>query len=72
MSVAVEMRRQGVGYSILENLCEYARSRGVHRLVLETTETWSEVIEFYQRFGFQVTHSQGGDVYFTFELPESG
>jgi hypothetical protein len=36
--------------------------------VLETTETWMEVIEFYQRFGFQITNYKDGDVYFALDL----
>jgi ribosomal protein S18 acetylase RimI-like enzyme len=68
MSVAVDMRRKGVGSGILQRLCEHAKSSGVQRLVLETTETWHEVIEFYRRFGFQITHYINGDVYFVLDL----
>ena len=68
MSVAAEMRRKGIGRMILQELCASARSGGVRRLVLETTDTWHEVIAFYQRFGFQITHYSNGDVYFALDL----
>jgi putative acetyltransferase len=68
MSVAADVRRQGIGRMILQRLCERARSKGYKRLVLETTETWTEVIEFYKNFGFQASHHRDGDVYFSLEL----
>jgi putative acetyltransferase len=68
MSVIVSMRRKGIGRMILQKLCEQAKFDGYKRLVLETTETWHEVIEFYKQFGFQITHYQDGDVYFALDL----
>ena len=45
---------------------------GFQRVVLETTSTWPEVIEFYKRFGFRITHHQdghfGGEVHFALDL----
>jgi len=68
MSVAANMRRKGIGRKILQRLCKQAKLNGYNRLVLETTETWHEVIEFYNQFGFQVTHHLDGDVYFSLEI----
>jgi putative acetyltransferase len=68
MSVAVEVRRHGIGRRILHELCDRARALGVRRLVLETTSTWHEVIAFYESFGFRVTHTEGGDTYFQMQL----
>lgn len=68
MSVAVDMRRQGIGRAILQCLCERAKQLSFRRLILETTATWPEVIQFYQRFGFSITHFQDGDVYFSLDL----
>ncbi len=68
MSVAATMRRKGIGTKILQSLCEQAKLNGTKRLVLETTETWHEVIEFYNQFGFKVTHYLDGDVYFSLEI----
>ncbi|NPV41111.1 MAG: GNAT family N-acetyltransferase [Anaerolineae bacterium] len=64
MSVAAAARRQGLGRRILTALCAEAKARGFKRIILETTQTWSEVIAFYQRFGFRITHYKDGDVYF--------
>ena len=41
---------------------------GYKRVILETTETWQEVIEFYKSFGFQITCFKDGDVYFSLDL----
>jgi ribosomal protein S18 acetylase RimI-like enzyme len=68
MSVAANMRRNGIGEKILQRLCEHAKSTGYKRLVLETTDSWHEVIEFYKKFGFQITHYLDGDVYFALDL----
>lgn len=68
MSVTADMRRKGIGRMILQRLCEQAKLSGYRRLVLETTETWHEVIEFYKQFGFRVTHHFDGDVYFSLEI----
>ncbi len=65
MSVDRSLRRQGIGRQILAGLLQHARSAGYRRAILETTATWQEVIAFYQRNGFTITHYQDGDVYFT-------
>jgi GNAT superfamily N-acetyltransferase len=70
MSVAKDLRRQGVGRRILQALCDEAVARGFKYIILETTETWSEVIAFYQSFGFQITHYKDGDVYFKLNLTQ--
>jgi putative acetyltransferase len=64
MSVAASQRRMGIGRMILEKLCEHARSAGCKQVILETTQTWQEVITFYECSGFAITHHQDGDVYF--------
>ncbi len=70
MSVAGDLRRQGIGRLILQELCRRARQQGFRRVILETTATWHEVIAFYLRYGFHVTHYQDGDVYFALDLQE--
>jgi putative acetyltransferase len=64
MSVAREMRRQGLGRLMLNRLVEQARAAGFTRIILETTDTWQEVISFYLGAGFRITHYADGDVYF--------
>lgn len=68
MSVAGDVRRLGIGRRILTALVEHARSGGFRRVTLETTATWTEVIAFYLRFGFRITHHLAGDVYFALDL----
>ena len=68
MSVANHYRRQGIGRQILECLIAKARSLGYSQIILETTETWKDVIDFYLSFGFRITHSQDGNVYFALDL----
>ena len=68
MSVTKALRRSGLGTRILQSLIDQARALGLQRVVLETTETWHEVIAFYLRFGFRITHHHEGDVYFVFDL----
>jgi GNAT superfamily N-acetyltransferase len=68
MSVASDWRRKGVGSKILTALIDHARQAGLQRVILETTATWQEVIDFYLASGFRITHYQDGDVYFALEL----
>jgi len=68
MSVAASLRRQGLGRRILMALCEEAKARGFRRIILETTETWDEVIAFYLAFGFRVTYYQDENVYFMLDI----
>lgn len=68
MSVAKSYRRQGIGRLILSHLIEVGKKRKFHRLVLETTDSWAEVIAFYQNCGFVITHYSNGDLYFELVL----
>jgi putative acetyltransferase len=68
MSVAPQHRRGGIGRRILDALIEQARAQGFRQIILETTATWGDVIEFYLRCGFRITHTQEGDVYFEMAL----
>lgn len=68
MSVASSLRRSGLGTAILQRLCDYARNIGIQKLILETTSTWHEVVDFYLKFGFQITHQKDDDTYFCLEL----
>lgn len=63
MSVKKAWRGQHIGKMILTALMDAARERGIMHLILETTETWTEVVAFYQRNGFEITHYLDGDVY---------
>jgi len=56
MSVAPAARGQGVGRMMVEELLATARDWGCERIVLETTSSWTDAVEFYQRCGFVLTH----------------
>lgn len=60
MSVAPEYRRTGLGRRLVANLVETARAWGASRVVLETSANWTEVVQFYERCGFTVTHTDDG------------
>jgi len=68
MSVAANMRRKGIGAMILQELCRSAKEADFHRIILETNKAWHEVILFYRRHGFQITHCKGGAVHFALDL----
>jgi len=68
MSVGRDLRRQGIGSSILRQLIRDAKASGCRKIILETTSTWNDAIAFYQGHGFRPTHIQGGDAYFLLEL----
>ena len=68
MSVARQLRRQGIGRQMLTELCCRAYQRGFIQVILETTATWKNAIAFYQDFGFQISYYADDDVYFTLDL----
>ena len=68
MSVAKEKRRQGIGQKILSELCKRASEKGYEEVVLETTDTWLDVVAFYQQYGFEITHYLDGDAYFSLNV----
>lgn len=66
--VAEHCRRMGLGSQILNTLCEKAQSLGYTRVVLETTESWEDVIRFYESNGFYITHYISDNVYLAKQL----
>jgi putative acetyltransferase len=67
MSVAGEVRGQGIGRLLVEALIDVACSEWtaapapIERVVLETTATWTDTIRFYERCGFAITHHADGE-----------
>jgi GNAT superfamily N-acetyltransferase len=68
MSVDKDHRRRGIARSILAELIRRGRGMGYRHIVLETTETWQDAIQFYRNAGFRYTHSAEGDVHFVMDL----
>ena len=44
------------------------KEKGYEQVVLETTSTWQDVIQFYLRNGFTISHYAHGDTHFTLSL----
>ena len=63
-------RGQGVGRAILEGLLNKARSQGYSRVVLETTASWNDAVQFYRNRGFTPVATYGGDTHFELDLEE--
>ncbi|MEM9135587.1 MAG: GNAT family N-acetyltransferase [Actinomycetota bacterium] len=72
MSVRAEARGSGVGRRLVDELVATARRWGCDTVVLETTSTWTDVVAFYRRCGFVVTHVEegalGSDTWFALDL----
>jgi len=68
MSTSTSMRKLGIGSQILNELLGIARSSGCHRVVLETTSTWKDAIEFYANRGFQIVDERDGETHFVLDL----
>jgi len=61
MSVAPVHRRSGLGRRLTDSLIDKARGWGMERVVLETSAEWTDVVEFYERCGFTMTHYEDGE-----------
>lgn len=68
MSVEKSFRRRGIGRLILNQLLQAAQQAGYQQVVLETTATWQEALDFYTANGFQASHCLDGDQYFRLDL----
>jgi GNAT superfamily N-acetyltransferase len=61
MSVSAGSRNTGVGQLIASRLIDTARAWNCERVIVETASHWTEVVAFYQRCGFQITHEVDGE-----------
>jgi GNAT superfamily N-acetyltransferase len=61
MSVDVGSRGQGLGRRIVDELVTTARRWGCEAVVLETSTSWTDVVRFYMRCGFSITHIVDGE-----------
>lgn len=53
ISTHLVYRRLGIAHAICQQLVEYARQRGLRRLIVKTNRDWYDAIRLYQRLGFQ-------------------
>ena len=68
MSVRAGCRRSGIGSAILRFLIEKIKAQKAQAIVLETTTSWHEVIQFYTRHGFSPIGEENGDTTFQMSL----
>lgn len=68
VSVAKEVRRQGIGTALIARLCEAARKQEYRKIHLETTSTWKGVIAFYSDCGFDLLGTWNGDTHFVLQI----
>ncbi|MGQ0712684.1 MAG: GNAT family N-acetyltransferase [Gemmatimonadaceae bacterium] len=59
MWVAPEVRRQGVGSALVDAVVDWARAKGVRRLLLDVSEQNTRAITFYIGKGFAPTGEAG-------------
>ena len=71
MWVAQTYRGRGVGTEILERLLKAARIQGYRSVVLETTASWADAVEFYENRGFVPVGAFDEDMHFQLELDVS-
>jgi len=64
MWIQKDLRRAGIGTQIIDHLLNHARQKKYSKVVLETTDTWSDAISFYQKHGFVIEGHRDGDVHF--------
>jgi len=68
MSVARDRRGNGIGRKLVNYLLEEAKSRGYHRVLVETTEDWQDAIGLYRSCGFQTEGFRDGDIHMALDL----
>lgn len=68
MSVRADVRRNGIGTQILDNLIKWAEKVKAQTVVLETTSSWKEVIEFYLKYGFVIISEDSDNIHFELSL----
>lgn len=64
MSVAASARGRGIGRRLVAELEAAARDRAYRRIVLETTEDWSDAVGLYRATGFEELGVWDGDRHF--------
>lgn len=62
VSLMASTRREGIGSNLVAAAIEHARSRGVRRIVLTTTNDNCTALIFWQRLGFHLTAMRPGAV----------
>ena len=72
MAVHPELRRQGLGRSVVIELIERSRRRGHMRLLVTTDPPWLEAIALYRSCGFELVGETVDAVHFSMDLSFAG
>ncbi len=68
VSVLEKRQGQGTGTQIMALLEKHVAQLGFKYAELETTTDWTNVVRFYQKIGYTITHEQDEDTYFRKQL----
>ena len=71
VSVVESLQGQGIGGRMMGLLEQHVAELGYKFAELETTTEWTNVVIFYLKLGYTVTHIQDGDTYFRKQLGDS-
>lgn len=68
--VSVDSAHRGQGYakSIVKYLMDAARSRGFHKVIVETTTPWISAVKLYESLGYAVVDANEENVHFEYVL----
>jgi ribosomal protein S18 acetylase RimI-like enzyme len=64
MSVLKKYRNQGIGKQMLQFLEMEIKAKKGKEIILETTKTWSDAIQFYERNGYNRLREIHQDIHF--------
>lgn len=70
VSVTPALRRRGIARRLVRYLIERAREIGCRRVIVETTNTWTEMIALYEGCGFREYDSNPDEIYLEYPLTE--
>jgi GNAT superfamily N-acetyltransferase len=64
MAVADNQQGHGIGTQLLGHLIDWARSRSVQKLFVETNTVLERAVRLYQRVGFRATAYESSDAHY--------
>lgn len=68
VSVSRAHRDHGHAKSIVKYLMDAARSRGFHKIIVETTTPWTSAVKLYESLGYTVVGANEENVHFEYLL----
>jgi putative acetyltransferase len=62
MWLSEEFHGRGIGYTLINQLFDFARAHGYRRVVLQTSRKQTRALAFYARVGFYEIHSYNAEL----------